>query len=245
LLGLVRMARRLGYQEIALQTNGIRLAYEHYRSAALAAGVTEVRLNVKSHRAETHDRLSGGERCHGFLLEALAGLAHADVRRVADVLLTRSTAADLPETVAFFAERGVQSFALWLLSAADSADPDVAAEVPRIADVVPQIASAFESARRLGVGISSLHTPPCTLEEELRPLFAPASELSLVVVGPDARPFALEQSPFEGGAYTAACSACSERGRCGGPRADYLRIHGDREFVAIPAPPDPLGWVPR
>jgi hypothetical protein len=83
------------------------------------------------------------------------------------------------------------------------------------------------------VKLTTLHTPPCTLPPELRGLFAPASELGLLVVGPDARPFPLEDSPFEGGAYTKACWQCMARRACGGPRADYVAIHGDAEFVAL------------
>jgi pyruvate-formate lyase-activating enzyme len=172
LLSLVRAARELGYAPITLQTNGMRLAYADYRAAVLRAGVTEVRLNVKSHRAEVHDRLSGGEKCHALLLDALAGLAGTGTRVAADVLLTRETGADLPETISFFASRGVESFVLWLLSAADAPGEQsdehlaVAAEVPRIADLIPALSAARDAARRLRVELTSLHTPPCTLPPE-------------------------------------------------------------------------------
>jgi MoaA/NifB/PqqE/SkfB family radical SAM enzyme len=239
LLALVRGARQLGYVEVAVQTNGMRLAYPEYRDALVAAGVTELRFNVKSHRAEVHDRLSGEVPCHALLLQAVDGvaaLAGSPVRIVADVLLARGAAAELPDLVTFYAGRGVRGFTLWLLSAADSSDPLVAGEVPRIRDLWPALAGAREAAERLGATLTSLHTPPCTLPAELRATFHPASELGLLVVGPDAMPFPLEASPFEGGAYTPGCARCSERRRCGGPRADYLKIHGDEEFVPLGAP---------
>jgi MoaA/NifB/PqqE/SkfB family radical SAM enzyme len=233
LLALVREARRIGYREIVLQTNGMRLAYPRYRDALLGAGITQVRLNVKSHREDLHDRLSGGERCHALLLEAIDGLARAPVRLAADVLLAKSTASDLPELVTFFAERGIKDFALWLLSAADSREPAVLDEVPRIASLVPALAEARERARRAGATLASLHTPPCALPADLRDVYAPVSALALLVVGPDGRPFELESSSFEGGAFTDGCSGCVLRVACGGPRADYRRIHGDAEFVAV------------
>ena len=233
LLSVVREARKMGFTEVTLQTNGMRLAYAAYRDAVLLAGVTEVRLNVKSHRGEVHDRLSGGEDAHARLLEALAGLAGKGVRIAADVLLTRSAAGDLPEIVPFYAARGVGSFCLWLLSAADSTEASVASEVPRIADLVPALTLAQAAARAAGVPLTSLHTPPCTLPSELRSIFTPARDLSLLVVGPDGRPFALETSSFEGGAFLDGCARCSERDRCGGPRADYVRIHGATELTPL------------
>lgn len=235
LFALVRGARRLGYREVALQTNGMRLAYPAYRDAALAAGVTEFRFNVKSHRAEVHDRLSGDVPSHALLLQAIEGLASGPARVVADVLLAQSTAPELPELVAFFAPRGVRSFVLWLLSTADSRDARIAAEVPRIRGMWPALAAARDRAEALGATLETLHTPPCTLPSDLRRNFSPASELALLVVGPDAVPFPLEASPFEGGAYTSGCARCAVRASCGGPRADYRKIHGDEEFVPIVA----------
>ena len=234
-LTLVKTARKLGYERVLLQTNGMRLAYPAYLTALVDARVTDVSVNVKSLRAEVHNRLSGdGEgRSHALLLDALFGLAKCDVRVAADVLVTKTTMIDLAETVTFFAARGVSRFVLWLLSAADVAEPLVDAEIPRIAHLVPHLEAAVRAAQAARVEIVSLHTPPCTLPAALRPVFAPASELALLVVGPDARAFALEDSPFEGGAYTAQCDACAERARCGGPRADYVRIHGAGEFLAI------------
>ena len=243
LLSLVRAARELGYAHVTVQTNGMRVAYADYRAALVRAGVSEIRFNVKSHRAEVHDRLSGGE-CHALLLDAIAGLKGTGVGIAADVLLTRATGADLPETIALFAARGVQSFCLWLLSAADAPGEQsdehlaVAAEVPRIAELVPSLSAARAEAQRVGVELTSLHTPPCTLPAELRDIFAPTAALSLVVVGPDRRPFALEASPFEGGAYLAGCSRCTQRSNCGGPRADYVQLHGGGEFVPLVGPAD-------
>jgi MoaA/NifB/PqqE/SkfB family radical SAM enzyme len=227
---VVRTARSLGYDDVLLQTNGMRLAYAAYRRAMLAAGVTDVRLNVKSHRAEVHDGLGRGAS-HSLLLEALSGLTGVAVS--ADVLLARSTLGDLPETVSFFAARGVRRFVLWLLSAADVRDAETVREVPSFAEIVPTLRVAHERAQTAGVALESLHTPPCTLPPELRSVFSPASSLGLVVAGPDGRVFALERSSFEGGAFVPACDGCDERGRCGGPRADYLRIHGAAAFSAI------------
>jgi MoaA/NifB/PqqE/SkfB family radical SAM enzyme len=233
LLSIVKTARGLGYARVLVQTNGMRLAYAKYADALVAAGVTHVSVNVKSHRADVHDRLSRADGCHALLVDALRGLAARDVAVSADVLLTRSTIADLPDVVPFYAALGVRRFVLWLLSAADVSERDVVDEIPRIAELVPYLARAAEAARAAGVALVSLHTPPCTLPHELRALFEPASSLDLIVVGPDGRAFPLEDSPFEGGAYVAACAACSVRSRCGGPRADYLRVHGDAEFSAL------------
>ncbi len=178
LLPLVSRARDLGYESIVVQTNGVRLSYAAYARALLGAGVTEVRVNAKSARAEVHDALSAVPGTHGLLVKALEHLASHGARVAADVLLTGSTAPHLDETLTFFADRGVKRFALWLLYAGDAAagtdarQADVAREVPRIADVVPAIERAARVARERGLELLSFHTPPCTLPAGLRSLVA-------------------------------------------------------------------------
>jgi hypothetical protein len=233
LFRVIRTARRLGYTRVLVQTNGVRLAYPAYTEALCSAGVTDLSFNVKSHDAARHDELSGG-RSHAFVLQALDHVRGRGVRLAADVLLTKKTAPDLETTVRFFTGRGVERFVLWLLSAADVSTPDVVAEVPLLSDLSGPITRARDAARALGVELVSLHTPPCTLPIEIRDVFFPASLLELTVVNPDGRTFPLETSAFEGGSYAPVCGACSARTNCAGPRADYVAIHGAREFKALP-----------
>ena len=232
LLRVVATARRLGFARILLQTNGLRLAYGRYVDALVAAGVTDVSLNIKSYCAERHDLLSRKEGAYALLLGALRELARTPLRCHADVLVTRSTAPDLPETVSMFAGHGVTRFTLWLLSAFDLADPDVEAEVPRIADLHVYLRAAAAAADAAGVELVSLHTPPCSLPDDLRGRWQGARELRLEVVDPGGRIFPLETSPFEGSAH-ASCRTCDMNQRCAGPRADYIRLHGDAEFAPI------------
>lgn len=235
LLALVRHARRTGYEEIVVQTNGLRLAYDSYARALVDAGVTEVRVNAKSARAAVHDALSRVEGAHDLLLRALANLARCSgVRLAADVLLARSTVDHLGETISFFADRGARSFALWLLCAFDAVgDADTEREVPRIADCIAAVERAADIARARGVALASFHTPPCTLPPALRWVWSPAVDLAMTVVDPGGHSFALERSPFEGGARVEACDRCAARDRCAGPRADYVRLHGAVEFRAL------------
>jgi MoaA/NifB/PqqE/SkfB family radical SAM enzyme len=226
LASIIATSRALGFSRVLLQTNGVRLAYAPFAAAVVRAGVTDVSLNVKSHRAEVHDRLSRVEGSHALLLAGLANLRTSPVRIAADILLTRATVPDLAATVTDFANRGVTRFTLWLLSAADSADPAVAAEVPSLTELADPIAEAAAAADRYGAELVSLHTPPCTLRRDHRDRYLPARSLRLVVVDPSGRSFPLENSPFEGGTFLEACGRCTSRSTCSGARSDYLSLHG-------------------
>lgn len=232
---LCKAARQLGYSEVVVQTNGLRLAYPAFAQALSDAGATGIRLNIKTHDAEEHDRLSSEPGAHARLEEALTQIAALPMTLAADLLLTDSTTKELAATVAHYASRGVRSFSLWLLSAADDPTREVAQRIPRIADVAQQLGHAAEAARSQGASIETLHTPPCALPAELRALWKPAAAWGLVVVDPAGRPFSLDRSPFEGGSYLPTCAACARRRICPGIRADYMAEHGAQEFTPIPA----------
>lgn len=222
---LIARARAMGFERVLLQTNGLRLAYPKYADAIVAAGVTDVSFNLKTHDAALNDRLTAREGSQALLVEGIRNVVARGAAALGDVLLTRSTAPDLDRTIAMFAALGIRRFTLWLLSATD--DAAVAAEVPRLSELREPIARAAA----LGVELVSLHTPPCTLNDAK--LYSPARELRLLVVDPSRRSFPLESSPMEGGAYGERCGQCASRASCAGVRREYLEMHGADELIPL------------
>jgi MoaA/NifB/PqqE/SkfB family radical SAM enzyme len=232
LFAIVKRARALGYERIKLQTNGMLLAYPEFTRRAADAGVTEVNFSIKGATAEMHDRLTRTPGCHELLLRGIAEVQRLGLPMEGDILVYRSNAEAIPEMVRVYAELGLRHFNLWLFSTADSADPALAAEVPRIAEVMPFIVSAIDASGQPD-RITSLHTPPCTVPASHHGCLFHAASLDLWVANPGGHGFRLETSPIEGGVYADGCAECSFRSRCGGMRRDYVAIHGDAEFRPI------------
>jgi MoaA/NifB/PqqE/SkfB family radical SAM enzyme len=226
---IVREARRLGYTRVKLQTNGMMLAYPEYVDRLVAAGLTEVNFAIKGASAQEHDRWTRTPGCHALLLKGIAEARARGLPLEGDILVYRSNAPALPEMVRFYAALGIPHFNLWLL-AAEPADPESGAEVPRISDIVPFLTAAMD----LGVAtVTSLHTPPCTVPPGHHACLFFAPDLALVVVNPGGHRFRLEESPIEGGVFLDRCGRCRMRARCGGLRRTYLERYGDGEFQPI------------
>jgi hypothetical protein len=236
---LVRAAKKLGYKEILIQTNALRLAYPSYPQRLVELGVTEFRLNLKSCHADLTDHLSQSPGTFAHIEQALSNLQGIPVKLSGDVLLTRETVTHLQSTLEHYHQRGVVTFWLWWLSAWDNPAPHVAEQVPQIADSIQELTKSHAWAQTNDVELWSLHTPPCSLPENLRVIWKPAIDLELTVIDPGGSPFRLEQSPFEGGTKVAACSSCPAWGKCQGARNDYVAIHGESEFIGLPAPSKP------
>jgi MoaA/NifB/PqqE/SkfB family radical SAM enzyme len=234
LLAIVGAARRMGYERVKLQTNGMRLAYPDFTRQLAEAGVTEINFAIKGARADTHNRLTRTPGCHGLLLDGISEARKRGMAMEGDILVYRSNAAEIPEMVRFYSERGIARFNLWLLSVTDHANQEVVAEAPRITDVMPHIVSAMDLALSERPDfITSLHTPPCTVPSTHRACLFHAPELGLMVTNPGGYRFMLEQSPIEGGTYFEGCSGCRDRARCGGARADYVALFGNEEFQPL------------
>jgi MoaA/NifB/PqqE/SkfB family radical SAM enzyme len=228
LLPCIREARARGYTRVRLQTNAAMLAYPEVAQRLAAAGLTDVAVSIKGPDARTHDRMARTEGAFDLLCRGIANAKAAGLSVDADVLVYRSTTAQLPDVVRVFHGHGIERFRVWMMAPAPS-DPEALAEEPRLAEV----ARAVEAALALGLSddpehVLSLHTPPCTLDTPRARFFAP--DLGLLVHDATGRRFMLEESGMEGGTFPARCSACALRDRCTGVRADYLSRHGDDEL---------------
>lgn len=234
LFDLIRAARKLGYQRVKLQTNGMMFAYPEFTERAIAAGMTEVNLTLKDSSAELHDRLAATQGCFETMMKGIRALNERSIPIDGDILVYRSNVHRIPEMVRFFFGEGVARFNLWLFSAVDQGEEDLSHEVPRMDEVVPRLQAALDlNLSERADFITSFHTPPCTVPaSHHQALFYPP-DLGLRVVCPGGDAFMLEESPMEGGHYLEGCENCSFRGRCGGLRRDYLRVHGSDAFVPI------------
>ena len=234
LMAITAEARRLGYTRIKLQTNGMLLSYPEFTRRCVDAGVTEVNFAIKGSTARIHDRLTRTVGCFDLMKRGIAECARHRLPMDGDVLVYRSNIDDIPDMIRTYTALGVERFNLWLFSATDQGDKDLASQVPKISEVVPAIARAVA----LGLGtrsdfISSLHTPPCTIPAELSSVLFHASDLDLLVANPGGYRFRLELSPIEGGLFFDRCDRCEMRPHCSGARADYVAVFGDEEFQPV------------
>jgi hypothetical protein len=234
LFAIAAEARKIGFERIKLQTNGMLLAYPEFTKRCVDAGITEVNFAIKGSTAAIHDRLTRTPGCFELMVRGIAEWSRRALPMDGDILVYRSNVSDIPEMIRVYTAMGVERYNLWLFSVTDQGDKDLTTMVPRIRDVIPAIRTAVE----LGLGtredfITSLHTPPCTVPPDLSSILFHASDLDLVVANPGGYSFRLEVSPIEGGFYLERCGRCALRPRCGGAREDYVKIFGDEELQPV------------
>ncbi len=232
-LATLRAARQLGYQRIKVQTNAMLFSYAQFVDKAVAAGMTEVNLLLKSMDAKVHDGLNRTPRSHQLLGEAIEVLRPRKLRLEGDILVTTRNVHELPQLVAHYADLGLCHFNIWLFSLVDQGDADLRRLVPRLDALVPPMLEAWRQAQARGATLCSLNTPHCVLPPAAWPLQFDAAGMGLLVVNPGGRAFRLETSSIEQGEYVAACGSCAARPWCHGMRGDYIAVHGEAELQPV------------
>ncbi|MBW2462123.1 MAG: radical SAM protein [Deltaproteobacteria bacterium] len=238
LLPLVREARRLGYADIKVQSNGL-LFTEANVARLIDAGCNRFHISVHTHREDRYDGLVRRDGAYALMVEGLDAVVRAvragadagrdDLHLTVDLIIKADTLHDLPDAVRWLHGRGVRSVHLWFVSLTDHNRENLAS-LPRMTDAVPQIAEALRFADAEGFECLSLHVPRCLVGEELLAhVWDPAAQ-GVRVVTPDAT-FQLDASKITGQVHVPACEGCEHRDVCPGLREDYLDVYGDAEVV--------------
>lgn len=236
---LVAAARRTGYEDIRLVSNGLRLAEPGYVDSLLAAGVTGVDISLHSHRAVMHDKLLGFPGAFEKAAAALSRLKNHPIRLGVNIVINRLNYGQLPETVAaLYAEQGIRKFSFFglrYIGHMKLAHNLAELKVPMM-ETAPALKRALEWLEEKGCLESTCigDFVPCALPgyEELITDWRSGDNPDCVT-HPDGRVEASEEVCGKGKRPVAACSDCVHRSSCLGVEGDYLAVFGEGEFKPL------------
>ena len=234
---LVERCRRHGFEQIAIVTNGRRLADMVLARRLVDAGLTEACVSVYGLEPEVHDAMTSRP---GSLVETLAGLDNlltlAGERRSLSVrvntLLAADNAGSMPELLRGLARRGVRSIlvAEMMLSDAFPVALDHA-EVARIAGEAaadPELSDSLVTWR--GFPLCLFRDLPAVRAEphDVDTAIGPAEDLDTY--------FAEFYRSFR---QVQACDGCVAKDRCPGLQRRYLEQHEPSLVSALAVLPPP------
>ena len=228
---VVRLAARLGFHPIQIQTNGRLLRYPDRLDALIAAGATEVSPSLHGSTAAIHDGLT---RAEGSWDDSVAGIRLACARGlvvVTNSVVTKQNAHDLPALVGLLASIGVRRAQLAFVHPVGTAELLFDEVVPRLSEVEPAVRAAREVALAAGLALVTEGIPLCFLRG-MEDLAVEASIPATTVVDLDGA--ALDYTRWreaEGKAHGPPCEACSRRACCEGPWREVPAAFGWGDVV--------------
>lgn len=251
----VAYARELGYERIALCTNGTRLSNPAFCARLVDAGLTRVTLSIHSHRPEIEDRLITG--VPGNFARKLAAIGNLVALRRAGRLkdnvslnpvLCGPTLKDMERYIAYFGDLGLDDVRFNYIWPYGSVRND-RAWVPSLKEAMPEILRVMLlNERRLGRHLSFGGIPRCALslagvsgrladflaEKYLdEAVFDPGNDVSMATDAGPKRFVWQEAKKNELKTKGPRCAGCRVRDRCEGVWKTYADLHGTGELSPL------------
>lgn len=227
---LVKYAKKRGFVEVKVASNGLRYAHMPYLDMLAQAGVNQFHVSMHAFEDDAYDATVQREGAAALRKQAIANLVARKLNPVADLILKEDTYRDVRPWVLALADQGVRQFRLWLVSLTDGNAKNTH-QLPKISQVAEAVQEALEAARTNNLDVQSLHIPRCFLPGYENHVHHPGADLVTVVTPDDV--FDLKNSRLSGGVKPLGCQGCRFFDVCPGLRADYIALHGDQEPRAV------------
>jgi sulfatase maturation enzyme AslB (radical SAM superfamily) len=234
----VAYAKELGFTDICIQTNAVRIARSDIAERLRAVGLTKAQVSLHGPDAAVSDRLTQAPGTHAKTVEGIGKLLEQGVTILVNHLIFKQNYHLLVPFVEFAKERWgryASRVVLQFRSAKHefNTDEDARENIPLYAEFTKPLLEAIALAKRYGFGTSHV----------LDPVGVP----SLCVLGSHgvdvdaliARDDHPAHHAWESDWFTRieACRTCGVSAVCQGVRKDYVQLYGESEFHPLPVLP--------
>ncbi len=224
IFAIFEAAKRLGFRQRLLTTNGWMFADGRFVKALLRAGVTEVRFSVHGDRASVHDALTGTRGGFARILKGVANLRAAGFSCVsANTTVVRENAARLPKIGKLLKCLGMTKWNIIYVGERPGKMP----HTPRVSEAAPAI---LECLRAGDPDATLINAPvPCFFREAADKVEMFERQARQYVSGRGRyRKADREKHPEK--RRIPACRRCAMRGGCDGVYAAYVEKFGEEEL---------------
>ncbi len=250
----IAYAKKIGYQRVALCTNGMRLGQNDFFKEALQAGLTRATISLHSHIPEVEERLVGVPGILKMKLRALQNLVVArDSGRLPDnvslnPVLNRLNAPFMAGYIHFLKSMGIDDIRFNFIWPQSRVLTDTSV-VPRFREVMPEVLKVILlNERKWKISISFGAVPFCVVPDFFRKhkelLFRYFSEESrdyptdVGFINPDqegtVNRFTLKaRTRYDHRMKIPVCRSCSLNSECLGVWRSYVSLYGVEEFSAV------------
>jgi len=248
---ILRLARKVGFQEVTLVTNGVRLGDGRYARALAAAGLTHVRMSIHAPDAAGHDAIVVVPGAFERILRAIGHLRKLEIPIGINFVLVRENMTKLPALLRrFVLEEKIEDVIVYFphergMMAINAKAIGVTYEEAR--GSLLKSAALLDEAGKLSALLIA-NVPPCAAPELADLLLdweRESGEAASSMMNPEGRRSDLNAMKDEQKWTVPACRACALRERCRGVEPEYVKRHGDGEFRALAGTPPALSEAAR
>jgi MoaA/NifB/PqqE/SkfB family radical SAM enzyme len=231
ILKIISFGKKVGFDFIRIQTNGIRLADRQFATALVKSGLTYCKFTGESHIQKTHDALVDLNGAYEKMLAGISNARDLKIRLGMNVLLNKQNIEKLPETVMFFADRGISDFVLIFPVYIGGMKTNFKRLGLSLSRAVPKIKECMRLSDAHGFDVICLNVPPCFMQDYRER--AVSYDFNTKVTDVSGRQVDLDDRDSRGKLFGEACKKCVLMKKCGGANGDYVSLFGWKEFRPI------------
>lgn len=230
---LIAFAKKIGFEAVRIETNGIRLSYFDYCQDLVKAGLDFVKISVHGHKEEIHDYLTRVPGSFEKVLQAVDNLQKLGVRIEINTVINKKNYRYYHQFVQFFVQRGVGSFCfIYPLYTGK-----MAKNWKEIGVTMKQAAPHIDDALKLIDDLELdkalvFNIPPCCLEEQVDKMVE-FSSFNTKVASPNSIIESVDYERVKSKKKFERCKKCVYFETCEGIWTDYLGFFGEKEFQPI------------
>jgi len=241
-LPLVRTAKKLGFKDVVVVTNGRMFADPAFAKATVEAGVTDLVFSIHGPDAKLHDELTYVPGAFDELIAGVANARKAGLERIfGNCTVVKQNMKRLPEIAALFLKLGIHHVEFIFVDPTyGGAYTNFEGLVPLISEAAPFMRAALDVGREGGTrDFVARYVPLCHFDGYLDQI----SEIREVATfrtrhwAPDFKNDDVGAGRvIAGREKTAKCEGCALYDRCEGLWKEYVRRRGDAELRPMKEP---------
>jgi MoaA/NifB/PqqE/SkfB family radical SAM enzyme len=232
-LDLVKTAKKLGFKEIQIQTNGRMFAYNDFCLQTIKAGANQFSPALHGHNAQTHDFLTGVKGSFKQTVQGIQNLKNLNQYILTNTVITSKNAKYLPEIARLLVDLGVNQFQFAFIHIAGTAKKNKDWIVPKKSEIMKYVKEGLDIGIKAGKKVMTEAIPYCLMagyEDYIAEKVIPPSivyDAGFVVEDYG------EYRRNQGKAKGPNCQRCKYFEVCEGPWKEYPEIYGWDEFRPV------------
>jgi MoaA/NifB/PqqE/SkfB family radical SAM enzyme len=230
-VGLVGLAKTLGYERIILTTNGRLFSYQKFVDRVINAGLNEITFSIYGSNSRLHNSLTRTPSSFEQLIKGIKNVVKhgSRVKIAANIVIVKSNVKDLPNIVGLVKTLGLREIFLSFAGPEGKIyhNPFI---IPQLNDIKPYFKQVIDDFRS-NMDIIIMHLPYCFLEG-YDGYFMPSEDHTFLTT-PEKEDSGLRSKLSDLKIKFGFCKRCKFDSLCGGIWKDYVRLYGDKEFRSI------------
>lgn len=231
---IVRLAQKLDYKTIQIQTNGRMFASLDFCKKTIQAGATEISPALHGHCKEQHDYLTRAEGSFNQTVKGIKNLKSLGAYIITNTVVVKSNYTSLPEIAKLLVKLNVDQFQLAFVHPMGNAWKNFDNIVPNISLAAPYIHKGLQIGINAGKTVMAEAMPYCQMqdyENYTSEKVIPETEVRGKKYQ-NTDDFTTQRRIY-GKSKFPQCKNCKHNKICEGPWKEYPKKKGGKEFKPI------------